>query len=82
MGQHNSIKWGDSWKSDSPILFLVKPINWKKNGLICERIFRPIKSGIRTCGNYQVIRAEKEGPKFCEECVVEFVDFGIRRYQM
>ncbi|KAK8705304.1 hypothetical protein V6N13_048908 [Hibiscus sabdariffa] len=39
-------------------------------------------SGICTCGNYRVIGNEKEGPKFCEQCGVEFVDSWIRRYQM
>nr|P12116.1 RecName: Full=DNA-directed RNA polymerase subunit beta'; AltName: Full=PEP; AltName: Full=Plastid-encoded RNA polymerase subunit beta'; Short=RNA polymerase subunit beta' [Nicotiana tabacum] len=44
--------------------------------------FGPIKSGICACGNYRVIGDEKEDPKFCEQCGVEFVDSRIRRYQM
>nr|AZN62246.1 RNA polymerase beta' subunit [Echinocodon lobophyllus] len=54
----------------------------EKGGLFCERIFGPIKSGFCACGNYRVIGDEKEGPKFCEQCGVEFVDSRVRRYQM
>ncbi|MCD7458864.1 DNA-directed RNA polymerase subunit beta', partial [Datura stramonium] len=39
-------------------------------------------AGICACGNYRVIGDEKEDPKFCEQCGVEFVDSRIRRYQM
>jgi len=44
------------------------------DGLFCERIFGPIKSGICACGNYRVIGDKKDQPKFCEQCGVEFVD--------
>jgi len=54
----------------------------EKDGLFCERIFGPIKSGICACGNYRVIGNDKEDPKFCEQCGVQFVDSRIRRYQM
>nr|YP_009670701.1 RNA polymerase beta' subunit [Passiflora tenuiloba]QCX29977.1 RNA polymerase beta' subunit [Passiflora tenuiloba] len=54
----------------------------EKGGLFCERIFGPIKSGICACGDFRVIRDEKEEPKFCEQCGVQFVDSRIRRYQM
>ncbi|YP_009772742.1 RNA polymerase beta' subunit (plastid) [Trifolium pratense] len=54
----------------------------EKDGLFCERIFGPIKSGICACGNYQVIGDKKDQPKFCEQCGVEFVNSRIRRYQM
>ncbi|KAF6144514.1 hypothetical protein GIB67_023960 [Kingdonia uniflora] len=54
----------------------------EKDGLFCHRIFGPIKIGICACGNYRVIGDEKEGPKFCEQYGVEFVDSRIRRYQM
>nr|QBC71337.1 RNA polymerase beta subunit [Anacampseros filamentosa] len=54
----------------------------EKDGLFCERIFGPIKSGICACGNYRVIGDEKEDKKICEECGVEFVDSRVRRYQM
>nr|YP_009864823.1 DNA-directed RNA polymerase beta' chain [Wurmbea burttii]QKE32818.1 DNA-directed RNA polymerase beta' chain [Wurmbea burttii] len=65
-----------------PYTFHYKTNKPEKDGLFCERISGPIKSGICACGNYRVIRAEKEGPKFCEQCGVEFVDSRIRRYQM
>nr|YP_010328341.1 RNA polymerase beta' subunit [Disporum viridescens]UJH20685.1 RNA polymerase beta' subunit [Disporum viridescens] len=65
-----------------PYTFHYKTNKPEKDGLFCERISGPIKSGICACGNYRVIRAEKEGQKFCEQCGVEFVDSRIRRYQM
>ncbi|XLS93572.1 hypothetical protein HN51_069580 [Arachis hypogaea] len=55
----------------------------EKDGLFCERIFGPVKSGICACGNYRVIgEKKKDNQKFCEQCGVEFVDSRIRRYQM
>jgi DNA-directed RNA polymerase subunit beta' len=56
----------------------------EKNGLFCERIFGPIKSGFCACGKYKYkeIGAEKENPRFCEECGVEFGNSRVRRYQM
>nr|WHM50379.1 RNA polymerase beta' subunit [Paraphlomis koreana] len=65
-----------------PYTFHYKTNKPEKGGLFCERIFGPIKSGICACGNYRVIGDEKEDPKFCEQCGVEFVDSRIRRYQM
>nr|UTM93285.1 RNA polymerase beta' subunit [Sporoxeia sp. 731]UTM93286.1 RNA polymerase beta' subunit [Sporoxeia sp. 731] len=65
-----------------PYTFHYKTNKPEKDGLFCERIFGPIKSGICACGNYRVIRDEKEDPKFCEQCGVEFADSRIRRYQM
>nr|YP_010155142.1 RNA polymerase beta' subunit [Leucomeris decora]QQX28759.1 RNA polymerase beta' subunit [Leucomeris decora] len=65
-----------------PYTFHYKTNKPEKDGLFCERIFGPIKSGICACGNYQVIGDEREDPKFCEQCGVEFVDSRIRRYQM
>nr|YP_009486701.1 RNA polymerase beta subunit [Piliostigma thonningii]AWB12924.1 RNA polymerase beta subunit [Piliostigma thonningii] len=65
-----------------PHTFHYKTNKPEKDGLFCERIFGPIKSGICACGNYRVIRDQKEGPNFCEQCGVEFVDSRIRRYQM
>nr|QFQ38720.1 RNA polymerase beta' subunit [Sonerila cantonensis] len=65
-----------------PYTFHYKTNKPEKDGLFCERIFGPIKSGICACGNYRVIRDEKEDQKFCEQCGVEFADFRIRRYQM
>nr|UTM94903.1 RNA polymerase beta' subunit [Allomorphia sp. 828]UTM94904.1 RNA polymerase beta' subunit [Allomorphia sp. 828] len=67
-----------------PYTFHYKTNKPEKDGLFCERIFGPIKSGICACGNYRVIRdeKEKEDQKFCEQCGVEFADSRIRRYQM
>nr|YP_010174163.1 RNA polymerase beta' subunit [Clerodendrum trichotomum]QSJ54914.1 RNA polymerase beta' subunit [Clerodendrum trichotomum]QVL23912.1 RNA polymerase beta' subunit [Clerodendrum trichotomum] len=65
-----------------PYTFHYKTNKPEKDGLFCERIFGPIKSGICACGNYRVLGDEKEDPKFCEQCGVEFVDSRIRRYQM
>nr|YP_001294261.1 RNA polymerase beta' subunit [Illicium oligandrum]A6MMT5.1 RecName: Full=DNA-directed RNA polymerase subunit beta'; AltName: Full=PEP; AltName: Full=Plastid-encoded RNA polymerase subunit beta'; Short=RNA polymerase subunit beta' [Illicium oligandrum]ABQ52510.1 RNA polymerase beta [Illicium oligandrum] len=65
-----------------PYTFHYKTNKPEKDGLFCERISGPIKSGICACGNYRVIGDEKEGPKFCEQCGVESVDSRIRRYQM
>nr|YP_009770335.1 RNA polymerase beta' subunit [Umtiza listeriana]QIT01037.1 RNA polymerase beta' subunit [Umtiza listeriana] len=65
-----------------PYTFHYKTNKPEKDGLFCERIFGPIKSGICACGNYRVIGDKKEDPKFCEQCGVEFVDSRIRRYQM
>lgn len=65
-----------------PYTFHYKTNKLEKDGLFCERISGPIKSGICACGNYRAIGVEKEDPKSCEECGVEFVDSQIRRYQM
>uniref|UniRef100_UPI0030E3985C RNA polymerase beta' subunit n=1 Tax=Stephania yunnanensis TaxID=152371 RepID=UPI0030E3985C len=65
-----------------PYTFHYKTNKPERDGLFCERIFGPIKSGICACGNYRVIGDEKEDPKFCEQCGVEFVDSRVRRYQM
>nr|YP_009407251.1 RNA polymerase beta' subunit [Drosera regia]ASA46218.1 RNA polymerase beta' subunit [Drosera regia] len=65
-----------------PNTFHYKTNKPEKDGLFCERIFGPIKSGICACGNYRVIGEDKEYPRFCEQCGVEFVDSRIRRYQM
>nr|YP_009405400.1 RNA polymerase beta' subunit [Lobelia organensis]ASA37475.1 RNA polymerase beta' subunit [Lobelia organensis] len=65
-----------------PSTFHYKTNKPEKDGLFCERIFGPIKSGICACGNFRVIGDKKEDPKFCEQCGVEFVDSRIRRYKM
>ncbi len=69
-------------KSQGPLLFIIKPIKPEKDGLFCERIFGPIKSGICACGNSRASVAENEDERFCQKCGVEFVDSRIRRYQM
>nr|YP_010456991.1 RNA polymerase beta' subunit [Glyptopetalum feddei]UUA68175.1 RNA polymerase beta' subunit [Glyptopetalum feddei] len=65
-----------------PYTFHYKTNKPEKEGLFCERIFGPIKSGICACGNYRGIGDEKEDLNFCEQCGVEFVNSRIRRYQM
>nr|YP_010159136.1 RNA polymerase beta' subunit [Centrosema pubescens]QRG31415.1 RNA polymerase beta' subunit [Centrosema pubescens] len=65
-----------------PYTFHYKTNKPEKDGLFCERIFGPIKSGICACGNYRVMGDKKDDPKFCEQCGVEFIDSRIRRYQM
>nr|YP_010613854.1 RNA polymerase beta' subunit [Andreaea regularis]WAS08599.1 RNA polymerase beta' subunit [Andreaea regularis] len=54
----------------------------EKDGLFCERIFGPIKSGVCACGKYQGIENQKEYSKFCEQCGVEFIESRVRRYRM
>jgi DNA-directed RNA polymerase beta' subunit len=54
----------------------------EKDGLFCERIFGPIKSGVCICGKYQGIETRKDNIKFCEHCGVEFIESRIRRYRM
>nr|UVU30157.1 RNA polymerase beta' subunit [Aganope dinghuensis] len=65
-----------------PYTFHYKTNKPEKDGLFCERIFGPIKSGICACGNYRLIGDKKDDPKSCEQCGVEFIDSRIRRYQM
>nr|YP_010610164.1 RNA polymerase beta' subunit [Paphiopedilum glanduliferum]WAO28392.1 RNA polymerase beta' subunit [Paphiopedilum glanduliferum] len=65
-----------------PYTFHYKTNKPEKDGLFCERISGPIKSGICACVNSRAIGVEKEDPKSCEECGVEFVDSQIRRYKM
>nr|YP_010411738.1 RNA polymerase beta' subunit [Lophophora diffusa]URP30832.1 RNA polymerase beta' subunit [Lophophora diffusa] len=65
-----------------PSTFHYKTNKPEKDGLFCERIFGPIKSGFCACGNYRVIGDEKKDKQFCEECGVEFVNSRVRRYQM
>jgi DNA-directed RNA polymerase subunit beta' len=54
----------------------------EKDGLFCERIFGPIKSGICACGKYQGIIKQGQESKFCKQCGVEFTDSKVRRYRM
>nr|QWW92092.1 RNA polymerase beta' subunit [Spruceanthus planifolius] len=54
----------------------------EKDGLFCERIFGPIKSGVCSCGKYQGIGNKKGTIRFCENCGVEFIESRIRRYRM
>lgn len=51
----------------------------KRDGLFCERIFGPAKSGTCACGKYQGI---DKYPSFCEQCGVEFTHSQVRRRRM
>jgi DNA-directed RNA polymerase subunit beta' len=53
----------------------------EKDGLFCERIFGPIKSGCCSCGNYKGPR-DNDSPPFCEQCGVELTDSRVRRHRM
>jgi DNA-directed RNA polymerase beta' subunit len=50
-------------------------------GLFCEKIFGPIKTGCCSCGRYQGITDLKE-KKCCENCGVELTDSKVRRHNM
>lgn len=60
-----------------PSTFHYKTDKPEKDGLFCERIFGPIKSGICACGNSRASVAENEDERFCQKCGVEFVDSRI-----
>lgn len=51
------------------------------DGLFCEKIFGPIKTGFCACGEYQGAINLKY-PKCCEQCGVELTDSKVRRYNM
>nr|UPO65552.1 RNA polymerase beta' subunit [Staurodesmus triangularis] len=53
----------------------------EKDGLFCERIFGPIKSGFCSCGKYKGPR-DSDSPPFCEQCGVELTDSRVRRHRM
>nr|YP_001876573.1 RNA polymerase beta' subunit [Welwitschia mirabilis]B2Y1V6.1 RecName: Full=DNA-directed RNA polymerase subunit beta'; AltName: Full=PEP; AltName: Full=Plastid-encoded RNA polymerase subunit beta'; Short=RNA polymerase subunit beta' [Welwitschia mirabilis]ABY26786.1 RNA polymerase beta [Welwitschia mirabilis]AMA21021.1 RpoC1 [Welwitschia mirabilis] len=63
----------------------------QRDGLYCERIFGPVKSGVCACekkpgqkkkGFAFVDRKKKKDSNFCKYCEVELVDSRIRRYRM
>jgi DNA-directed RNA polymerase subunit beta' len=53
----------------------------ERDGLFCERIFGPIKSGFCSCGKYKGAR-DNDSPPFCEQCGVELTDSRVRRHRM
>nr|YP_010386069.1 RNA polymerase beta' subunit [Cosmarium blyttii]UPO65139.1 RNA polymerase beta' subunit [Cosmarium blyttii] len=53
----------------------------EKDGLFCERIFGPIKSGFCNCGKYKGPR-DSDSPPFCEQCGVELTESRVRRHRM
>nr|YP_009258534.1 beta' subunit of RNA polymerase [Netrium digitus]ANI25528.1 beta' subunit of RNA polymerase [Netrium digitus] len=55
----------------------------ERDGLFCERIFGPVKSGTCSCGKYQGISTKDiDHPDFCEQCGVELTDSRVRRHRM
>jgi DNA-directed RNA polymerase beta' subunit len=54
----------------------------QRDGLFCERIFGPTKSGVCACGKYQSIPNEPDHPGFCERCGVELTQSQVRRHRM
>nr|YP_009691002.1 RNA polymerase beta' subunit [Saccoloma inaequale]QEG57782.1 RNA polymerase beta' subunit [Saccoloma inaequale] len=67
---------------DQPYTLHYKTHKPEKDGLFCERIFGPIKSGVCACGNYRSVDNEEEYSNFCKHCGVEFTDSRVRRYRM
>jgi len=53
----------------------------ERDGLFCERIFGPIKSGFCSCGKYKGPK-ESDFPLYCEQCGVELTEARVRRYRM
>jgi DNA-directed RNA polymerase beta' subunit len=51
------------------------------DGLFCEKIFGPIKTGFCACGKYQGIVNLKYS-QCCEQCGVEITESKVRRYNM
>lgn len=51
----------------------------KKDGLFCERIFGPVKTGTCACGKYQGI---EKSFNVCEQCGVEYTTSQVRRRRM
>nr|AHZ58053.1 RNA polymerase beta' chain [Tmesipteris elongata] len=69
-------------KVTQPYTLHYKTHKPERDGLFCERIFGPIKSGFCACGNYKAVDNGKEFSSFCEHCGVEFTESRVRRYQM
>jgi DNA-directed RNA polymerase subunit beta' len=55
----------------------------ERDGLFCERIFGPTKSGVCACGKYQGSQSnDTDHPGFCEQCGVELTESRVRRHRM
>lgn len=54
----------------------------ERDGLFCERIFGPTKSGFCSCGKYKGILNTNDSPPFCEQCGVELTESRVRRHRM
>ncbi|KAL5764627.1 hypothetical protein ACOSP7_016980 [Xanthoceras sorbifolium] len=64
-----------------PYTFLTKSINRKNKVYFVKEFLGQLKVKFVLVEN-QVIGDEKEDLQFCGQCVVEFVDYHIQRYQM
>nr|QQP17266.1 RNA polymerase beta [Selaginella exaltata] len=54
----------------------------ERDGTSRERIFGPIRCGIRACGEYKGMAEETGDSRFCKDCGAEFVESRARRYRM
>nr|AKI29354.1 RNA polymerase beta' subunit [Selaginella uncinata] len=54
----------------------------ERDGIFCERIFGPIRSGVCACGKYQQGFGGGGDSIFCKECGVEYIESRVRRYRM
>lgn len=59
-----------------PYTFHYKTNKPEKDGLFCERIFGPIKSGICACGNYRIIGDEKKTRNFVNNVGLNLLILG------
>nr|YP_009582602.1 RNA polymerase beta [Selaginella lyallii]QBL02068.1 RNA polymerase beta [Selaginella lyallii] len=53
----------------------------ERDGIFCERIFGPTRSGLCACGKYRDME-DGEDSRFCKDCGVEYVESRVRRYRM
>nr|YP_010341189.1 RNA polymerase beta' subunit [Adiantum reniforme var. sinense]UNZ94126.1 RNA polymerase beta' subunit [Adiantum reniforme var. sinense] len=67
---------------DQPYTSHYKTHKPERDGLSCERIFGPTKSGVCACGNCRSFGVKGEYSRFCKHCGVEFTDSRVRRYRM
>ena len=58
---------------------ITGPINLKRDGLFCERIFGPVKDYECHCGKYKRIRYKGI---VCDRCGVEVTEKKVRRERM
>nr|YP_009555776.1 RNA polymerase subunit beta' [Selaginella lepidophylla]AZU95893.1 RNA polymerase subunit beta' [Selaginella lepidophylla] len=52
-----------------------------KDGISCQRIFGPIRSGVCSCGKYQQGMEDGGGSRICKDCGVEYTGSLARRYR-
>jgi DNA-directed RNA polymerase subunit beta' len=86
----NSVKkWGTRVSNNGIInlgeITATETINYKTlrpqtNGLLCEKIFGPLKNWECACGKYT--KAKENEILICEECNIEITESRVRRYRM